>query len=100
MSPALVLTLCGIFLSGTAFVLFGAPFLPFLRPYAFPLLVVLVTIGNAFVLLVIVITVYIGWWSKDGVAKDKCKKKGGCITEGDLLDEGNQSVEKGLEKSE
>lgn len=61
MSPVLSLIICGTFLAGLAFVLFGAPFLPFLRPYAFPILVILSVLGNSFIFFVAVVAVCIAW---------------------------------------
>jgi len=45
-------------------VIFGAPFLPFLRPYAIATLLFLAVAGNLFVLLVVIVTVCIGVFGK------------------------------------
>ncbi len=44
-----------------AFILFGAPFLPFLRHWAIGLVVLLTILGNIFVILVIIVTICIGF---------------------------------------
>jgi len=57
MSPQFMLTFSAFILLFVGIILFGAPFLPPLRPFAFPLLTLLVTLGNIFVFLVIFVTV-------------------------------------------
>lgn len=69
MNGDVALGICIFFVSALAFILFGAPFLPFLRHWAIGSIFVLAILGNIFVLVVIIVTLCIRFF---GTQASKC----------------------------
>jgi len=59
MPPHLMLITSLTLVSSLGLFLFGAPFLPPLRPYAYPVLLVLATLGSMFILSVVLVLLYV-----------------------------------------
>jgi hypothetical protein len=59
MNPQIMLVFSLGVLSCLAIILFGAPFLPPLRPLAYPILLVLASLGTAFIALIVIILLLI-----------------------------------------